>query len=90
MAWPEANTPSPLLPYPAQFRVSTSQRSRGWTRVIIFRATIFVAANGTCDTLPARRTERAVVLKSENARRVCFHLNATDRSPACNASFFQN
>lgn len=64
-------THAPLLyVYPAQFRLSISPTVQcGEMRIIIFRATIFVAANGTCDTLSARY-ERAVVSNTENATRL--------------------
>lgn len=71
MACLEANTrPAIIYVYPAQFRLSISPTVQcGEMRIIIFRATIFVAANGTCDTLSARY-ERAVVSNSENATRL--------------------
>lgn len=69
MACLEANT-RPAIIYPAQFRLSISPTVQcGEMRIIIFRATIFVAANGTCDTLSARYERAAVVPSSENATR---------------------
>lgn len=69
MACLEANT-RPAIIYPAQFRLSISPTVQcGEMRIIIFRATIFVAANGTCDTLSARYERAAIVPSSENATR---------------------